>query len=55
MPYFVGEMFERGGFGLEPNIEKAILYYGMERKISECANAEARLRAKNVFNFFKKK
>lgn len=55
MPYFVGEMFERGGFGLEPNIEKAILYYGMGRKISECAKAEVRLRAKKTFSFFKKK
>ena len=55
MPYFVGEMFEWGGFGLEPDIEKAILYYSMGRKISECAKAEARLRAKNTFNFFKKK
>lgn len=55
MPYFIAEMFERGGFGLEPNIEKAILYYSMGRKNNECVKAEARLRAQKTFSFLKKK
>ena len=55
MPSFIGGMYEEGGYGLEPDIEKAIFYYNLSKYNDSCVWALRRLKTKKVFDFFKKK
>lgn len=55
MYYFIGEMYEKGGYGLKPDIEKAIFYYNLSQYDKLSVQALRRLKTKKVFNFFKKK
>lgn len=55
MPSFIGGMYEEGGYGLQPDIEKAIFYYNLSKYDEKCLWALRRLKAKKVFDFFKKK
>ena len=55
MPAFIGKMYENGGYGLEPDVEKAIFYYNLSEYDESNIWALRRLKTKKVFDFFKKK
>lgn len=49
-------MYEKGGYGLNPDIEKAIFYYNMGKNYdADCTRALRRLKGKKIFDYFKKK
>lgn len=50
IPAFIGKMYENGGYGLTPDISKAMLYYDLNGNKWEVT----RLKTKKVFDFFKK-
>lgn len=56
MAGIMGEMYEKGGYGLNPDIEKAIFYYKMGKNVdNNCSWGLTRLRGKKIFDYFKKK
>lgn len=52
----MGVMYEKGGYGLNPDIEKAIFYYNMGKNYdADCTRALRRVKGKKIFDYFKKK